>query len=936
METTAGDVATPRASELSEHSSHELADGARFGRYVIRGKLGQGGMGVVYAAIDPELDRAVAIKVLAKDTHVAAHFEARLRREAQALARLSHPNVVAVHEIGAVGSRVYLAMQLVDGESLDGILRARPPWREALRLFAAAGRGLAAAHAAGIVHRDFKPSNVLVDRDGTVRVADFGLARSARDGSVSDEGAAATVDSGADTFDDERLTRTGTMLGTPLYMAPEQHRLEPATAKSDQFSFCVALYEALYGAHPFVERRTRAAIATIEWEPRRPPRSRVPRRIERAVLRGLRADPDARFASMEALLAALEPPSRIGPAVIAGAVAVAAIAIGATLWLAPSASSASSGAESAAAIACRDGASLAGTWDARRKRELRARFADTGRGYATDAARDAIAGLDAYAGRWTAARIDACEATHVSRAQSAATLDRRLRCLDVRRASLDATAGVLTAVVGDPIDHVDALIANLPSIDDCSAARAGADTPSERAVVADKRLAAGRAAFYAGDPAGARRIGGDVLAEAHAIGAAALEARAQLLIAEAEDEQSEPAAEASYRAAAAGATAAGDDRTAAAAWTELLANIATGGRRHDEALLLETTARATVRRTGDPALARRLDVTLGRTLPASPEALVYCQAALVAAGDDADARAEARACQGYVLAALGRNQDALAIQRELADDARRRHGADHPLTGDAELRLAMSLAQLGQLDDALPLFAHVAQITERVDGPDSIKLAQDLKTLAQVQLMTHHRPDARASAERALAIIDRAVPAGDSRRGLAESEVGYLTADADPAAARAHFDRAIAAFEAAHQTDSDDFLAVVSQYAEFAIDQKDFAKADALLARGVAVSATRPQRLAQLAFYQGSSFGKQGRHADAAAAYQRAVDAMEPKDSDPFNIAWAKLGLGRELWAAGKDRTRAKSLVEEALAGFRAAQAGKEAAEAEAWLAAHR
>ena len=209
-------------------------------------RLGAGGMGVVYAALDPALDRKVALKVLPPlAAERRAHLEIRLRREAQALARLEHAHVIAVYDVAA--ESVFVAMQLIDGTTLDAHLATeRPEPSRILALFVEAARGLAAAHAAGIVHRDVKPSNLLVDRAGRVYVGDFGLARSGDD---DDGGERDTSLLGAE------MTRAGAVMGTPVYMAPEQHAGSAATARSDQFSLCVSLWEALFGQHPFVAGR---------------------------------------------------------------------------------------------------------------------------------------------------------------------------------------------------------------------------------------------------------------------------------------------------------------------------------------------------------------------------------------------------------------------------------------------------------------------------------------------------------------------------------------------------------------------------------------------------------------------------------------------------------------------------------------------------------
>jgi tRNA A-37 threonylcarbamoyl transferase component Bud32 len=290
----------------TEADPEALAPGARVGRYVVQRLIGRGAMGAVYAASDPDLDRKVAVKLLRADALSDAarrRTRARLLREAQAMARLSHPEVITVYDVGAFGNELFVAMEYVEGETLRHWRDARPRApAEILAVYERAGRGLAAAHEAGLVHRDFKPDNVLIGRDGRVRVTDFGLARS-----VDDQEAASEVE---DVTSSEAivltttLTRTGTLVGTPAYMAPEQLRGGAADARSDVFSFCVALYESLYGERPFAGSTLPGLRAAIEQGTVRaaPVLTSVPAGIRGVLLRGLRAAPDERWTSMRALL----------------------------------------------------------------------------------------------------------------------------------------------------------------------------------------------------------------------------------------------------------------------------------------------------------------------------------------------------------------------------------------------------------------------------------------------------------------------------------------------------------------------------------------------------------------------------------------------------------------------------------------------------------
>ncbi|MBX7083787.1 MAG: serine/threonine protein kinase [Nannocystaceae bacterium] len=304
---------------------------ARFGRYRPVRVIGAGGLGEVLLAHDPELDRPVAIKSIARrlDPEARARLQARMRREAQALARLRHPNVVAVYDVGVADDGVFLAMEYVDGLTLSQWLAAAPhSVDEIVGVIIEAGRGLAAAHAAGVIHRDVKPSNILVDREGRARVVDFGLAFADADPRIE---AGAPPSSG-------ELTQTGALLGTPPYMAPEQFLGADVDARADQWGLAVTLHEALAGRRPFVGSdlaATRTAVLEQRYEP-----PEAPAPIRAALQRALQRDPDARFGDTLAFVAALAPTRRRWrlPLLLAGGLAVGG---GALWWQRPVAGEAS-------------------------------------------------------------------------------------------------------------------------------------------------------------------------------------------------------------------------------------------------------------------------------------------------------------------------------------------------------------------------------------------------------------------------------------------------------------------------------------------------------------------------------------------------------------------------------------------------------------------
>ena len=462
------------------------------GEYRIDGLLGQGGMGVVHRGYDLKLERPVAVKVH-RGQGVALE---RLVREATALARLAHPNVVAVHRVGTHHGRVYVAMELVEGGTARDFVATPRPWRELVRLYAAAGDGLAAAHAAGLIHRDFKPDNVLVGSDGRPRVADFGLARAA--GEVSGPGGApvslgdATTEQAtqptAETHADRRpaargylappsapasgptprlhddLTATGSWVGTPAYMAPEQLDGGVVDARTDQFAFAVSLWEALRGTRPFRGESTaelRDAIA--RGEPATGSRPGVPRWIDDVLRRALREDPAARWPDLPALLAALraDPGARrrrlaLGAAALALAAGAAAIA-----WQVRGASE--------RGPRCGTGAAeIAGVWGPTEAARLRAAFIATGHPAAAAIGDRVVAALDDYAAAWATRRDETCRGG--ARAWSPPLAERAAACLARRRDALAEAAGVLAAIDAAHVDTALTVTDRLPAVADCARA----------------------------------------------------------------------------------------------------------------------------------------------------------------------------------------------------------------------------------------------------------------------------------------------------------------------------------------------------------------------------------------------------------------------------------------------------------------------------------
>ena len=483
-------------------------------------------MGEVYSAYDPKLDRRVALKLLNERT-TSPMSAARFSREAQAIARLSHPNVVAIYDAGDFGDRHFLAMEFVEGQTLAEWLRSGPlSWREIRDVFVACGAGLAAAHEAGLVHRDFKPQNVMVGHDGSARVMDFGLAT---DGAEIDAGDAASFDHRGNGLEPTSrtlaLTRTGVLLGTPLYMAPEQFLRRPTDARTDQFSFCVSLHEALYGERPFPSDSLSSIFdAVVGGRVREPAhRARAPSFLRRLLLRGLAPEPAARFPSMPALLEELryDPVRRrrnIGIGATIVAIAVAAVLGGQRL-------------STRGLRMCRGGGDkLADIWEfgagGERRNTIHRAFLSTGRGFAEDTWNRVSLLLDDYGRRWKEMYTDACEATHVRGDQSVEVMDLRMTCLEGPRGAFRALTDELSRA--DPLVLVQAVDAAqaLPALDRCSdvpALQTAMPAPVDAATrvrVAELRgdLAEVKALTDTGQWPAARRKAGPLVEAARAVG----------------------------------------------------------------------------------------------------------------------------------------------------------------------------------------------------------------------------------------------------------------------------------------------------------------------------------------------------------------------------------------------------------------------------------
>jgi eukaryotic-like serine/threonine-protein kinase len=777
-----------------------LARGATVGRYVILDLVGRGGMGEVYAAYDPQLDRKVALKLLhetAARGAAGSTARERLLREAKAIARLSHPNVVVVHDAGAIddpthGDRVFLAMEFIEGETLASWLAAAPrAWRAIRDVFVAAGEGLAAAHEAGLVHRDFKPQNVMVGRDGSVRVMDFGLAS---DASVIEASEAASVDFAADgaapTTNTVALTATGVLLGTPLYMAPEQFLARATDARTDQFSFCVALHEALYGERPFPSESFSALLeAVVAGRVREPAqKARVPSFLRKLLLQGLEAEPAARHPSMRGLLEALrhDPIRRRRTLVIAAAAVLVAVGAAAgTQRLATRGQRMCGGASE----------KLAGIWElgdhAERREAIHRAFLGTGRSFAAETWNHVSSLLDDYSRRWTGMYTDVCEATHVRGDQSAEVLDLRMTCLEGPRGALKALTGVLSRADGAVLIQAVNAAQALPALDRC------ADVPALRAVVPPPADAGTRArvAVVRGDLAevkaltdtgqwpAARGKAGPLVDAARAVGyeplmAETLAAQAWLQMQTGES----VAATKTFETTLWAALAAHRDDIAAESAANLVATTGYYLGRREEGERWEKVAEALQRRLGpghDRAAAwlyqdrGSFRVRLGdnrAALSDFEQALSLKQKAL---GPDHPDLALTLLSIANVQNELGNHGAALEAGDKAVEIFRNAYGSSSPQLAFPLGDRGESFEFLGRYPEAERDLRLASDLSSQWVGPDHPWTAYPLTALGKTLLLDHRAREAMPVLERALRIREKSEPnaemVAETRFALAEA-----------------------------------------------------------------------------------------------------------------------------------------------------------------------
>ncbi|MCA9692305.1 MAG: serine/threonine protein kinase [Myxococcales bacterium] len=927
------------------------------GRFTLLRQLGAGGMGVVYLAHDPELDRQVAIKHLHPRWLSGDELDSaaeRMRREARAMARLTHRNVVNIYEVGTHRGQLYLAMEYVHGTTLTSWLRQRRrSWQEILAAYCEAGDGLSAAHSAGLVHRDFKPDNVLVSESGDVKVTDFGLVITWSTPSASMLGQVFTTQVTSEMS--ATLTGTGSWLGTPMYMSPEQFAAAATDMRSDQFSYCVALYEALYGERPFAGTTIEELAAAVTRGQLRPiPRGAgAPSWIAPLLVRGLAVDPKDRWPTMAELLARLrdDPRPRRRRRVALGGAALALLAAGGSYG-------AHRVSLAQAAAACQAaGEALDEVWGDDARVALTQAMERAATPFARSTSARTIPWIDAYAAAWRDARVEVCDAADVAGTWDATLRDDAYACLDERRAHLSHLIETLRST-DDASVRMNAVAAasSIPTVAACVDAdrlRTAPKPPSDAATRGEVRrvrdvLAQATALLAAGASKEALAAATEAVEGAEALAWPPLQAEAALVLGAAQDKRADyKSAEASLESAYFQAGAIGADSVAESAAILLTGLVGTTLNRHKDGLRWASAARMTRTRAGkddveDTNLVRLLqnEAVVRRGLDQRAPALELLNRAFEVNARVQGSRHPQAADLRVSIASVAFDSGDYARARDLFREAIAGYeqilGPDHPTLGQALSNLSASLAargefdaaippleraleiyegsvpddhsdvlyaltnmasllaQAGRFDEALPMFQQLITVTERKFGADHVELALPLVNLGHLYLVKGEVDSAAATMERALAIMSASLPPDHS--DLAHPLLGLATAYVNTgrfADAIPYFERGLSLMEASVGPSHEELV-------------------DPLIDLGVA-------------------FLGVGRVDDAIQRLERALQIAEAGSEDEARLAIPRFPLARALWSRVAERPRALGLARASYAALPAD--APERAEIASWLA---
>ncbi len=874
------------------------AERRSLGRYLVIDELGRGGMGLVLRAYDPKLQREVAIKVL-RSGALDPTSEARMVHEARAMAKLSHPNVVPVYDVElGLESGVMVVMEYVPGYTLREWLTRPRGWAETVAAFVAAGRGLAAAHAKELLHRDFKPANVLMTDDGRIKVTDFGLAKF--------EGGSADTWESPGGYDSQAVlqTRAGTVMGTPRYMAPEQHAGADVDARTDQYAFCVAAWEALAGKPPFEGRDLQSYARSKLRGPGPWPKGRaVPGYVIRALLRGLSVEPGERWPSMNDLLDVLE---RTGERRRKG------LAVAASLGVL---SAALSWAWLAAPVAPCTGASaqIQEVWGAERRERLEEVLGSAEVPYAGLVRSRTVSRLGTYADGWVAEHTEACEATSLRKEQSPEAMDLRMACL--KRAKLGLAAAIEQLSRGDAKTMVNAhkVVDALPSLDRCAEveqlkAEVAPPAPAIEGEVdrVEAELARARALFSAGHYAETLELLPPIDREARATGYVPLLTRTLNLAGRAAGEAGRFAeAEEHLREGlrlALGSRDWGSAREFAYLQGEMIGNRLG---RLDEGLAYAEVAWGLLGADPSPFAEAQVRTGLGtlrRKEGDLDEAEVHHRAAL-----DLILRAEPESVN--VISA----RTNIALLRQLRGDYRaakaeqekvlaywiQELGEDHPLTVNARANLSTTLFYAGERDAAIAEQRRVLAIDLRNYGPEHPKIADWRSNLGFMLREQGAYAEAEQEQRAALALKEKLLEPEHPSLAVSYNNLGEVL----------HSQEKYAEAEAEHRR------ALALRLKVLSADHPYVALSQTNLARAIEAQGDASDEAIKLA---------------ETAYLRRSRDDVTPEHRGLTTFLLARL-----LWPRAEQRGRARTLAQEARDAYASAGSAYDTqrAEIDAWIA---
>ncbi len=878
------------------------------GRYTVVDVLGTGGMGTVFSAYDPELDRKVALKLLhagEAGSSRQTNARARLLREAQAIAKVTHPNVIHVYDVGVVehggAPQVFVAMELVVGQSLRAWMEAMQQterWRrgeavpEILEVLTQAGRGLAAAHAAGLVHRDFKPDNALLGDDGLLRVVDFGLARKFEDS--GDELQFVTEDSQPSTNALlERITVTGAVLGTPAYMAPEQFRGEPTDGRTDQFALCLTLYEALYGERPFPDRGYGLALAVMQGDMRPRPRTpAVPDYLYAAIERGLQTDPARRFPSMNALVEVLARDPSARRRRWAGWLAVGATVIGTAGLLTHNAAA-------PPPDPCAAGrARVEAVWGDDQREAVRRALGFESLPYTHQVTASTVEVLDDYAARWAQGHRDACEATHVRHEQTGGLLDKRMVCLERRLAALEAAAEALRDEDVSRIKHALSLAGGLPSLSACAdvaALEAAVAPPADEAtrqevaaIRAELERAAAKQRLRQYDQALTLVEG---LAErVERAGYAPLEAELMFHRGEALSLAHKLApAEQTLRRALLRAQAQGQDALTQQIASKLSWTVGVGLARPEQGLWWADLAEATAER--------------------------------IAAGPEL--RSELLRSRAFVLVEWGLKREAIEVGEQALTVARQAYEPDAYEMLGIHSSLGSVYGRLGDMKAAQEHFERALAIGQRYLGDTHPLLLNHYRNLGNAFSAQHELELARANLEKAAEVTAQIPNTPPGERALVANALGNLALNERRwEVAASHFEQALSLREELLGPDHPQIARTLNSLANARLHLDDIEGAQALYLRSLKIreAAHGPEHPnLRIALDNLGSLLVRDDRPDEALPYLARADAIFAEHpGSPPREAEHRYWYGRALAQTREDVPRGEALVNDALARYTA------------------